>query len=227
MTDDGVYFADLAGFLYALDRQTGKERWKVDTRAKTLPRRPPAQRHLRLADPGRRQDRLRRRRVRAVVRAQPVYKGCTGRGYVVALDPKTGKIAWKYDVGPKPEPLDPPITIKDAWGEHIFHFGPATSTVWCTPSFDAATRTIFFGTDTNNAPRRPTDGRPAARHEVCLRGDRHRCRDRAREMGDADQPRRHLASRHAGLRPEGGPVQGPVDRRHAQGLHDRPWMASR
>src|SRR5262252_9851075 len=37
VTDDGVYFADLAGFLYALDRKTGKEKWKVDTRAKDFP----------------------------------------------------------------------------------------------------------------------------------------------------------------------------------------------
>ena len=70
VTDDGVYFADLAGFLYALDRKTGKEKWKVDTRSQGLPRRAPAQRHLRLAHSRRRQDRLRRRRVRAVVRAQ-------------------------------------------------------------------------------------------------------------------------------------------------------------
>jgi glucose dehydrogenase len=52
------------------------------------------------------------------------------------------------------------MTIKDAWGEHVFHFGPATSTVWSTPSYDAASQTIFFGTDTNNAPRRPTTDNP-------------------------------------------------------------------
>ena len=69
----------------------------------------------------------------------------------MALEPQSGRIAWKYDVGPKPERLDPPITIKDAWGEHVFQFGPATSTVWSTPSYHAASRTIFFGTDTNNA----------------------------------------------------------------------------
>ena len=45
----------------------------------------------------------------------------------MALEPKNGQILWKYDVGPKPEPLDPPITIKDSWGDHVFHFGPATS----------------------------------------------------------------------------------------------------
>ena len=40
--------------------------------------------------------------------ALPKYEGCTGRGFVVALDPPSGRIAWKYNVGPKPERLDPP-----------------------------------------------------------------------------------------------------------------------
>jgi polyvinyl alcohol dehydrogenase (cytochrome) len=160
VTNDAVYFADLAGVLYALDRSTGKEKWTVDTRAKAFPDAHPLNGTFAspvLADG-------------KVVFAggafeqwfahRPTYKACTGRGYVVAVDPQTGKIAWKYDVGPKPEPLDPPIKIKDGWGEHIFHFGPATSTVWSTPSFDAATHTLFFGTDTNNAPRKPTADDP-------------------------------------------------------------------
>jgi outer membrane protein assembly factor BamB len=100
----------------------------------------------------------------------PKYEGFTGRGFVVALEPRTGRIVWKYNVGPKPERLDPPITIKDSWGEHVFHFGPATSTVWSTPSYDAASRTLFFGTDTNNAPRRPTrdDPRLDTRHACAV-----------------------------------------------------------
>ena len=151
----------------------------------------------------------------------PKYKACTGRAYVVALEPKTGKIAWKYDVGPKPEPLDPPIKIKDAWGEHVFHCGPATSTIWSTPSYDAATKTIFFGTDTNNAPRTADEGRSAARYQVWLRPHRHRRRHRPGEVGDANQPRRRLASRNARLRSQDRPIPRPVDRRHAEGLHDR------
>ena len=95
-----------------------------------------------------------------VVAASPAYKGCTGRGFVAALEPKTGNVVWKYDVGPKPEPLEPPITIKDGFGDHIFYYGPATSSVWCTPSFDAESGTIFFGTDANTAPRRPTVADP-------------------------------------------------------------------
>jgi outer membrane protein assembly factor BamB len=101
--------------------------------------------------------------IEQVINAFP-YKGCTGRGFVTALESKTGKIIWKYDVGPKPEPLDPPITIKDRWGTHKFYFGPSTSSVWSTPSFDASSGTIFFGTDTNNSPRKPTPDDPRLCH---------------------------------------------------------------
>src|SRR5262249_9715179 len=41
-----------------------------------------------------------------------------------------------------------------------FYFGPATSSVWSTPSFDRESGTIFFGTDVNTAPRRPTSDDP-------------------------------------------------------------------
>jgi glucose dehydrogenase len=156
VTDDTVYFADLAGHFYALDRKNGDERWKVNTRDPRFPGAHPLNGTFAspiLADG-------------KVIFAggafeqwyahNPSYKACTGRGYVVALDPRSGKVVWKYDVGPKPEPLEPPVTIEDSWGKHVFHFGPASSTVWSTPSFDEATKTIFFGTDTNNAPRQPT-----------------------------------------------------------------------
>jgi polyvinyl alcohol dehydrogenase (cytochrome) len=160
VTDDAVYFADLSGFLYALDRGTGKEKWKVDTRAAPFP--DPHPLNVSFASPILADGKIifAGGAFEQWYAHKPEYKGCTGRGYVVAVEPQTGKVAWKYDVGPKPQPLDPPLKIKDAWGEHTFHFGPASSTVWSTPSYDAATRTIFFGTDTNNAPRRPTPDDP-------------------------------------------------------------------
>ena len=37
------------------------------------------------------------------------YRGSTGRGFLLALEPKTGRIAWKYDLGPEaraPRPAD-------------------------------------------------------------------------------------------------------------------------
>lgn len=157
---DTVYFGDIGGWFYALDRATGAERWKLNSRAKEFPDShafngffaSPILADGKLIVAG--------GTLEQVVAAFPGYKGCTGRGFVMALEPKTGRIAWKYDVGAKPAPLDPPIKIKDSWGDHAFYFGPATSTVWSTPSFDAETGTIFFGTDVNTAPRRPTPDDP-------------------------------------------------------------------
>jgi polyvinyl alcohol dehydrogenase (cytochrome) len=160
VTDDTVYFADLAGWIYALDRGTGNERWKLNSRAPEFPGAHPI--NVFFAGPLVARGKLivAGGSLEQVISASPFYKGSTGRGFVVALDPKTGRVIWKYDVGPKPEPLTPPIKIKDSFGDHVFYFGPATSSVWSTPSFDADTGTIFFGTDVNTAPRRPTPEDP-------------------------------------------------------------------
>ena len=37
VTKDSVFFGDLEGWFIALDRETGKERWKINTRAKEFP----------------------------------------------------------------------------------------------------------------------------------------------------------------------------------------------
>jgi glucose dehydrogenase len=160
VTQDSVFFCDIGGWIYALDRATGAERWKLNSRVAPFPGA-----HMLncfFASPILADGKLivGGGAIEQVVAAFPGYRGCDGRGFVTALEPKTGKIVWKYDVGPKPERLDPPITIKDSWGDHTFYYGPSTSTVWSTPSFDAETGTIFFGTDTNNSPRRPTADDP-------------------------------------------------------------------
>ncbi len=160
VNEDTVFFADLEGWIYALDRATGKERWKLSMRGKEFPGAHPL--NLSFASPILADGKLivAGGALEQVVAAFPGYKGCTGRGFVAALEPKTGHVVWKYDVGPKPEPLEPPITIKDGFGDHTFYYGPATSSVWSTPSFDAESGTVFFGTDANTAPRRPTVADP-------------------------------------------------------------------
>src|SRR5207302_883463 len=101
------------------------------------------------------------------------YAGSTGRGFLVALDPKTGKIIWKYDVGPKPEKLDPPVVIEDAWGKHKFDFGPATSSVWSTPSYDPETNTLFFWYRREHRAAAADGGQCQAVHRVLLRDRCH------------------------------------------------------
>jgi polyvinyl alcohol dehydrogenase (cytochrome) len=170
VTQDTVFFDDTGGWIYALDRANGAERWKIDTRSKEFPGAHPW--NVFFASPILADGKLivAGGTIEQVMAAFPGYKGCTGRGFVAALEPKTGKVVWKYDVGPKPEPLDPPVVIKDSWGEHKFYYGPSTSSVWSTPSFDAESGTIFFGTDTNNSPRRTTatDPRPYTRESDAI-----------------------------------------------------------
>jgi polyvinyl alcohol dehydrogenase (cytochrome) len=160
VTDKAVFFADIAGWIYALDRASGKEIWKLDTRGDKFPGAHPI--NLLFASPLPADGKIifAGGALEQLIAGSPLYKGSTGRGYVMALEPATGRIVWKYDLGPKPAPLDPPITITDSWGDHTFYHGPATSSVWSTPSFDEESGTIFFGTDVNTAPRRPTKDDP-------------------------------------------------------------------
>ena len=165
VADGAVYFSDTGGWMYCLDAVDGSERWKVDARA---PEFPGAHfNNMFMASPVLADDKIvfGGGTLEQVYAGTPGYPGCTGRGFLVALDPATGAILWKHDVGPTPEKLDPPIVIKEPWGEHTFEYGPATSSVWSTPSYDPETDTLFFGTDVNTAPRRPTAENPALHTE--------------------------------------------------------------
>ncbi len=160
VADGAVYFADTGGWMYSLDAETGKERWKVDSRASTFPG--AHFNNILMASPIMADGKVVfcGGTLEQLYAGTLLYRGASGRGFVTALEPKTGKIVWKYDVGPKPEKLDPPVVIEGSWGKYTFEKGPATSSVWCTPSYDPETNTIFFGTDVNTAPRRPTKDNP-------------------------------------------------------------------
>ena len=156
----GVYFADVAGWIYCLDAQTGKERWKLTTRSAPFPG--AHWNNLTLCSPILADGKIviGGGTIEQTFAGTKKYPGSTGRGFVVALDPKSGKVVWKYDVGEEPKKHDPPVTVKDDWGEYTFTHGPATSSVWCTPSYDPQSGSLFFGTDVNTAPRQPTKENP-------------------------------------------------------------------
>jgi polyvinyl alcohol dehydrogenase (cytochrome) len=160
VTSDTVFLGDAGGHIYALDRETGRERWKINTRAEPFPAAYP--RNCIFASPIMAEGLL----IVAggpyehAAAADPRQKCCGGRGFVAALRPESGEVVWKYDVGPAPQRLDPPVTIKDDWGERTFHYGPSTGSVWCTPSYDAETGLLLFGTDVHNSPRQPTEDDP-------------------------------------------------------------------
>jgi polyvinyl alcohol dehydrogenase (cytochrome) len=151
----------MSGWMYCLDARTGGERWKVDSRATTFPG--AHWNNLLMASPILADGKVifGGGTLEQIYAGTARYKGSTGRGFVVALDPKDGRLIWKFDVGPKPEKLDPPVVVEHTWGKATFEYGPATSSVWSTPTFDPDSKTIFFGTDVNTAPRQPTPDNPS------------------------------------------------------------------
>ena len=170
VTENAVYFGDGGGVMYGLDRRTGRALWTLDAKADGFPGAHPA--NLVMGSPILADGKI----VfggGAYEHARPLdpnYRCCRGRGFVIALEPETGAIAWKYDVGPEPLAFDPPIRIRDAYGEHSFSFGPSTSSVWSSPSWDEAANTVYFGTDIHNAPRKPTadDSRNYTEHSAAV-----------------------------------------------------------
>jgi len=173
VADGAVYFADTGGWMYCLDAETGKEHWKVDTRARTFPG--SHWNNILMASPVLADGKVifGGGTLEQLFAGTKGYAGSTGRGFVVALDPKSGKVVWKHDVGPKPEKLDPPVVVEDDWGKFTFVSGPATSSVWSTSTYDPDSNTLFFGTDVNTAPRQPTKENPSLTTEdscavVCL-----------------------------------------------------------
>ncbi len=160
VTKDAVYFGDISGVAYCLDRRTGKEKWTLDSQNEDFPGAHPF--NVIMASPIEADGNIifAGGAFEHMAPLKPGYQCCTGRGFVMALNPQTGKITWKYDVGPEPMEFDPPITMQTAFGERVFHFGPSTSSVWSTPSYDKQTQTIFFGSDVHNSPRKPTKDDP-------------------------------------------------------------------
>ena len=160
VTDKAVFIGNNAGVFFALDRFSGKELWKVNTRAPGFPEHHKANlfnASAIYADG------------KVIVggggyeHAQPLdpdYPCCTGRGFVVAFDPADGEVVWKYEVGEKPKRFKEPIEIKDAKGNRTYLYGPSTSSVWSTPSYDEESGAIFFGTDVHNSPREPSEDDP-------------------------------------------------------------------
>ena len=127
---------DIVIHYICLDRFTGKERWTVNSKGPDFPGAHHA--NLIIGSPILADGKVifAGGAYEHAAAAQPGYKCCSGRGFVMALDPDDGFIMWKYDVGPEPIAFDPPLKMKSAWGERTFYYGPSTSSVWsCAMGF--------------------------------------------------------------------------------------------
>src|SRR5262249_37415108 len=91
VADGRVYFADTSGWMYCLDAGTDAERWKLDSRAEAFP--DSHSNNIFMASPilvdgkvifggG---------TLEQIFTGTKTYPGSTGRGFLVALDPSTGK----------------------------------------------------------------------------------------------------------------------------------------
>lgn len=83
---------------------------------------------------------------------------CTNHGYVLSLDPKTGKEQWRYDTMPDAQP------VRDR-GDGKPLLGPSGAPIWNSPVIDEKRGLIFFGTGEANSPpaHRNTDALIAVR----------------------------------------------------------------
>ena len=160
VVDARVYFADTSGWIYCLDAETGAEHWKIDTRRPPFPGAHPG--YFTQCSPIIAEGKIiiGGGTIEQMYAGTKAYPGSTGRGFVVALDPSSGKVIWKFDLGQPPRKFDKPFVVKNDWGTTTYTHGPATASIWCTPSYDGESKRIFFGTDVNTSPRQPTDDNP-------------------------------------------------------------------
>jgi polyvinyl alcohol dehydrogenase (cytochrome) len=132
-----LYFGDVLARAYALDAFTGKLIWqhKVDDHPNaTMTGSPTLGKNLLFVPMS---------SLEVTAAADPAYACCTFRGSVAALNLDTGKTIWKSYTVTK----TPTAQGKTAVGTEII--GPSGAPVWNSPTYDAATDRLYFGSGEN------------------------------------------------------------------------------
>lgn len=131
------YFADLVARVYAVDLETGALAWvrKVDEHPNATTTAQPALFAGRIYQPV--------SSLEVVPAADPSYPCCSFRGSIVALDARTGEVAWKRHTIAE----EPAEAGKNTRGTPIL--APSGAPVWNTPTLDARRKALFFGTGEN------------------------------------------------------------------------------
>jgi polyvinyl alcohol dehydrogenase (cytochrome) len=83
---------------------------------------------------------------------------CTNHGFLLSLDPATGKQQWRYDTMEDAKP------VRDR-GDGRMLMGPSGAPIWNSPVVDEKRGLVFFGTGESNSPpaHRNTDALIAVR----------------------------------------------------------------
>ncbi|OYY70302.1 PQQ-binding-like beta-propeller repeat protein [Sphingomonas sp. 28-63-12] len=139
-----LYFGDVLARAYAVDAMTGRLVWKakVDVHPNATITGSPTLGGGQLFVPV--------SSLEVTAAANPDYACCTFRGSVIALDPATGRQHWKQTT----VVAAPRAQGKTSVGTAIM--GPSGAPVWGSPTYDAATNRVYFGSGENYST--PADG---------------------------------------------------------------------
>jgi polyvinyl alcohol dehydrogenase (cytochrome) len=132
-----AYFGDHGANVHAVDALTGKSLWiaKIDDHPTAMITGSPTLVGTTLFVPVSSSSELAAR--------NPLYRCCTFRGSVVALDPASGKIMWKaYTIAQEAKP-----SAVNAAGFQLM--GPSGAGIWSSPTYDAASQRIYVTTGDN------------------------------------------------------------------------------
>ena len=132
-----IYFGDTIGNVYAVDAKSGALIWRdrADSHPSATITGAPALHAGILYVPV--------SSLEVSLAVNPNYECCTGRGSVVAYDVANGQRLWKTYTVPNP----PTLQSVNAAGTDMY--GPSGSTVWNSPTIDAARNQLYVGTGEN------------------------------------------------------------------------------
>jgi polyvinyl alcohol dehydrogenase (cytochrome) len=140
-----VYFGDTGASAYALDAEHGRQLWKrrVDDHRSARITGSPTLYEGRLFVP-----------VASYEEAQgadPQYPCCTFRGSVVALDARSGAVAWKTFM------IAEPAQRRGTSSAGVPLWGPSGAAIWSAPTVDAVRGLLYVATgNAYSAPAAPT-----------------------------------------------------------------------
>ncbi|MDB4991146.1 MAG: polyvinylalcohol dehydrogenase [Myxococcaceae bacterium] len=142
--EDGlVIFGDEDGNVYALDRETGVERWvKEDMDGNLFSGL--IGNSITIVDSTVYVGFSSVEAVGVAIGLISNYECCSFRGMIVALDVRSGQERWRYYTVPAAQAL--------AIERLPYRLGPSGGAIWGPPTYDAETRTLFVGTGQNFSP---------------------------------------------------------------------------